>query len=111
MRTRLISVCGLPVQWCVSASFKRSLNDQTLRYGSHVTSGTAGGRNGAACASVEMRSTNGSAFLFMLLSTNHRKAGDSQPRCPHRDQLDGFQRLGRLDGARLKRVEKIVLVG
>src|SRR5262245_20354778 len=47
IRTSEKSVCGFPVQWRVSASFNRSLNDQTLKYGSDATSGTAGGRKAA----------------------------------------------------------------
>src|SRR5438552_18721298 len=44
IRTKLVSRCGLPVQWTVSASVSLSAGDQMLKYGSHATSGTAGGR-------------------------------------------------------------------
>jgi hypothetical protein len=39
-----------PVQCRVISSVGRSANDQMLKYGSCVTSGTAGGRNDAVCA-------------------------------------------------------------
>ena len=45
IRTRLVSRCALPVQCIVSASASLSAGDQMLKYGSHATSGTAGGRN------------------------------------------------------------------
>src|SRR5262249_21318694 len=41
---REMTVCALPVQWCVSESVRRSVEDQMLRYGSDAISGTAGGR-------------------------------------------------------------------
>ena len=44
IRTRLVSRCGLPVQWVVSASVNLSAGDQMLKYGSHATNGTEGGR-------------------------------------------------------------------
>src|SRR5438105_12071563 len=47
MRTRLRRFCGRPVQWTVAVSVRRSAGDQRLKYGSCVTSGTAGGRLGA----------------------------------------------------------------
>src|SRR5215218_1444873 len=39
--------CGAPVQCFVRSSARRSVIDQTLKYGSCVTSGTAGGRSAA----------------------------------------------------------------
>src|SRR5207245_2336271 len=39
-----------PVQCLVQLSVRRSLMDQTLKYGSCVTSGTAGGRNASSWA-------------------------------------------------------------
>ena len=52
IRTRPVSRCGFPVQCTVSASDNLSPGDQMLKYGSHATSGTEGGRSGAACAMV-----------------------------------------------------------
>src|SRR5690242_15660895 len=61
MRTRLRSVWGRPVQCLVSASVRASLNDQTLRYGSHVTSGTAGGRSAGRGAALVRDAQDNSA--------------------------------------------------
>ena len=44
MRTREVSGCGFPVQCRVGPPVNSSFADQMLKYGSHVTSGTAGGR-------------------------------------------------------------------
>src|SRR4051812_514987 len=53
---RIIAVIALiaPVQWCGQSVLSLSLNDQTEKYGSCATSGTAGGRMGArgTCAVV-----------------------------------------------------------
>src|SRR3954469_10857815 len=51
MRMRLTSAFSAPVQWVVLRSVSLSACDQTLRYGSLVTSGTAGGRNGGPARS------------------------------------------------------------
>src|ERR1035441_7983603 len=51
MRTSADKLLGLPVQWVVPASVRRSAADQMLKYGSWATSGTAGGGMGArGCA-------------------------------------------------------------
>src|ERR1035437_100089 len=47
MRTSADKLLGLPVQWVVPVSVRRSAADQMLKYGSWASSGTAGGRIGA----------------------------------------------------------------
>src|SRR4051812_46974122 len=53
---RMIAVIALiaPVQWCGQSALSLSLKDQTEKYGSCATSGTAGGRMGArgTCAAT-----------------------------------------------------------
>jgi len=46
--------CGVPVQWVVSESVRLSVVDQTLKYGSCVMRGVAGGR----CWAVRGRTLN-----------------------------------------------------
>src|ERR1017187_1864231 len=48
MRANAARLLGLPVQCAVAVSVSRSAMDQTLKYGSCATSGTAGGRSGWA---------------------------------------------------------------
>jgi hypothetical protein len=44
MRMMPVMGWGVPVQWVVSESVRLSVVDQTLKYGSCVMSGVAGGR-------------------------------------------------------------------
>src|SRR6266536_3439608 len=69
IRTMLVRRCARPVQWVVFTSVNLSACDQMLKYGSQATSGTAGGRNGAAMAERAQRTVQNTGrgrndFLF-----------------------------------------------
>src|SRR2546425_3102632 len=71
IRTKLVSRCGLPVQWTVSASVSLSAGDQMLKYGSHVTSGTAGGRRVALdCVEAGVAMADARAAMAMHALSN-----------------------------------------
>src|ERR1041385_3324980 len=58
MFIQLVSRCRFPVQCTVSASVNLSAGDQMLKYGSHATSGTDGGRKvGGGSAAPSARAT------------------------------------------------------
>src|SRR5262245_33014461 len=57
IRTRLVNRCGAPVQWVVPVSVNLSAGDQMLKYGSHATSGTEGGRKFPACTGAVITAT------------------------------------------------------
>src|SRR2546423_8653467 len=72
MRTMLVNRWARPVQWVVLTSVSLSAWDQILKYGSHATSGTAGGRNGAdaACAQparqAQIRTSKVRQYFFII---------------------------------------------
>src|ERR1039458_297172 len=70
MRTSADKLLGLPVQWVVPVSVRRSAADQMLKYGSWATSGTAGGRMGArVCAkAANAKPLTAAASLKLLIS-------------------------------------------
>src|ERR1035437_7367713 len=74
MRTSADKLLGLPVQWVVPVSVRRSAADQMLKYGSWTTSGTAGWRMGARvcakAANVKPLKAAASPKLLMALFSN-----------------------------------------
>src|SRR5438477_7580540 len=79
-----ISGCAVPVQWRVGASVKESFIDQMLKYGSCVTSGTAGGRKVCVQAAVESkmsdRALTNHCMALMVGIVNRKNTGIL---CPH----------------------------
>src|SRR5438105_13911187 len=65
----------VPVQCLVQSSVKRSLIDQTLKYGSCVTRGTAGGRNAWCCARARVgtRATRQRTALILAAGERWRR--------------------------------------
>jgi hypothetical protein len=77
MRTMPVMGWGVPVQWVVSESVRLSVVDQTLKYGSCVMSGVAGGRCCAERGRTLSRdetatSRNGSEFFMTNLRERRR---------------------------------------
>src|SRR5919112_731234 len=70
MRTMPTMPCGAPVQCFVRSSARRSLIDHTLKYGSCATSGTAGGRNGAAVCPADTTTAASSRSPAAVERTN-----------------------------------------
>jgi hypothetical protein len=79
MRTMPVMGCGVPVQWVVSESVRLSVVDQTLKYGSCVMRGVAGGRcwavRGRTLSRKETASRDGSEFFMTNLRERRRYQG------------------------------------
>ncbi len=67
----LVRRCGLPVQCVVPVSVSLSAGDQMLKYGSHATSGTDGGRKVSAPAEIATiiaaRKKSGQTFKRLVI--------------------------------------------